>query len=214
MPLLPSETTVFPDDLFQEGRVNQPTERVWWVLHTKPRQEKSLARDILQAELPFYLPVTARRSLLRGRVVYSHLPLFSGYFFLLADQNERIKALNTKRVIRTLTVADQGNLWHDLSQVNRLINTGTPIDLEARLVPGAAVEIISGPFAGLRGKIIRGASGARFVVQVDFLQQGASILLPASTLAVLKTISEEPSAGGKGGAPGLPCSALPRGGAF
>ena len=32
-------------------------------------------------------------------------------------------------------------------------------------------------YAGLKGKIIRVATGRRFVVQVDFIQQGASVVL-------------------------------------
>jgi len=39
------------------------------------------------------------------------------------------------------------------------------------------VEIQSGPLAGLRGKVLRSASGWRFVVTIDFIQQGASVLL-------------------------------------
>jgi hypothetical protein len=42
---------------------------------------------------------------------------------------------------------------------------------------GAVVDITSGPLEGLRGTIIRSASGRRFVVRVDFIQQGASVLL-------------------------------------
>ncbi len=30
---------------------------LWWVAHTKPRQEKALAWDILRAEGSYYLPM-------------------------------------------------------------------------------------------------------------------------------------------------------------
>jgi transcriptional antiterminator RfaH len=175
---------LFPANLFTAARAEAPGPgRVWWVLHTKPRQEKSIARQLLQVQVPFYLPLIPRRCLVRNRVLQSHVPLFAGYVFLLADWNERVAALSTGRVVRTLAVADQRELWHDLGQVARLIAAGAPITPEARLSPGAAVIIRTGPLAGLKGRILRTASGQRFVVQVDFIQQGASVLLDDFRLA-------------------------------
>jgi transcriptional antiterminator RfaH len=132
--------------------------------------------------MPFYLPLARRRLRIRGRAVTSFVPLFPGYLFLLGDRDERVAALATRRVVRALDVADQEGLWGDLRQVYRLIASGAPVAPEDRLVPGAAVEIHSGPLAGLRGVIVRAASGHRFVVQVDFIQRGASVLIDEATL--------------------------------
>jgi len=186
MPVLQAESELYPEDLF--GADNQPnlSGRVWWVLHTKPRQEKSLARDLVAQQLPFYLPVVGQRSLVRGRVLTSHIPLFPGYLFLLAEGNERIEALTTHRVVRSIPVTDQTELWRDLRQVQRLIATGAPLTAEGRLAPGMEVEIQSGPLAGLRGKILRSATGKRFVVSVNFIQQGASVLLDDFVLLRVK----------------------------
>jgi transcriptional antiterminator RfaH len=182
MPVLPAEPGLFPEDLFNEPSVREPAGRLWWVLHTKPRQEKSLARYLYERQMSFYLPQIQRRWRLRNRPMTSHVPLFPSYVFLLADREERVTALTTNRVVRTLEVADQAQLWHDLRQVQRLIISGAPITPEDRLVPGATVEIRSGPLAGLKGKILRTATGRRFVVQVDFIQRGASVLLDDFTL--------------------------------
>jgi transcriptional antiterminator RfaH len=177
MPVLPAEPNVFPPQLFRDGPEPDASPRSWWVLHTKPRQEKSLARQLFRSRVPFYLPLTAHRSLVRGRVLEAHLPLFPGYVFLWADHDERVEALTTGRVVRTLPVPDGEGLWRDLRQIARLIASGAAVAPEARLVPGATVEIHAGPLAGLRGKVIRAASGNRFVVEVNFIQQGASVVL-------------------------------------
>jgi transcriptional antiterminator RfaH len=185
MPLLPLEPTVYPEGLLADADPPETAGRSWWVLHTKPRQEKSLARQLLRSGVSFYLPVIARRCLVRNRVQHSHVPLFAGYVFLLGDHDERVTALATGRVVRSLEVADQTGLWRDLRQICRLIATGAPIAPEERLTPGAPVEIRTGPLAGLRGTILRTASGRRFVVQVDFIHQGASVLLDDFHLAPL-----------------------------
>ena len=86
-------------------------------------------------------------------------------------------ALATSRVVQSLAVVDQHALWRDLAQIHRLTSSGVPVSPADRLVPGALVEITSGPLAGLRGKIVQEASGRRFIVAVDFIQRGAAVML-------------------------------------
>jgi len=182
MPILQAEPQVYPECLFEQAR-ERSSDRNWWVLHTRPRQEKSVARQLHAGSMPFYLPLISRRLHMRQRVFTSYLPVFGGYVFLLAEPDERLMALATKRIVRSIPVADQDGLWHDLTQMYRLICSGAPITPEDRLSPGALVEIRSGPLAGLRGKILDKASRRRFVVEVDFIQRGASVLLDDFTLA-------------------------------
>jgi transcriptional antiterminator RfaH len=177
MPLLPAEPELFPSSLFAETVVHHSLDRVWWVLHTRPRQEKSLARVLFETEIPFFLPQIEQRRKVRRLVVTTYIPLFPGYLFLLGNREERLNALTTGRVVRSLEVVDQDGLWHDLAQVNRLICSGAPLTPEKCLNPGQTIMIRSGPLAGLKGTIVRTSSGQRFVVRVDFIQQGASVLL-------------------------------------
>jgi transcription antitermination factor NusG len=182
MPALPAERDRFPEDLFQNGIMQEHPERVWWVMHTRPRQEKSLARDLYHKRIPFFLPLSARRRRSRKTIITSYVPLFTSYVFLLADPEERSAAFTTS-IVRSLPVVEQQELWRDLTQIHRLIASGATVTPEKRLVPGDLVEIRGGPLAGLRGTILKSASGSRFVVQVDFIQRGASILLDDFTLA-------------------------------
>jgi transcriptional antiterminator RfaH len=182
MPVLPAEPDLFPENLFSDASLDGSSERSWWVLHTKPRQEKSVARFLHERRIPFYLPLIQRRWRLRNRAMKSHVPLFASYVFLFGSRDERLAALTTNRIVRTLEVKDPSQLWADLRQIHKLIASGEPITPEDKLAPGATVEIKNGPLAGLRGKIIRTATGRRFVVQVDFIQRGASVLLEDYTL--------------------------------
>jgi transcriptional antiterminator RfaH len=183
MPILPAEPAVFPETLLDDAVLTTLAgERSWWALHTKPRQEKGLARNLHERRAPFYLPLVPRRLQIRGRCFTSFVPLFPGYVFLLGSRDDRLMAVATRHVVRALDVPDQDGLWRDLRQVYRLIATGAPVTPEERLGPGSAIEIHSGPLAGLRGVIVRAASGHRFVVEVDFIQRGASVLIDAATL--------------------------------
>jgi transcriptional antiterminator RfaH len=176
MPVLPLEPFVFPDDLFTQpapGFDDHPAR--WWVLHTRPRAEKTLARHLLRNHISFFLPLYQRERRFRGRPVTSHLPLFPGYVFLLGDNDARVQALTTNTVAQTLKVENQPELHGDLTRVYQLMASGSPLSPEEQLLPGTLVEITAGPLAGLEGKIIRRGKRLKFLVEVHFLQQGASV---------------------------------------
>ena len=182
MPILAEETSVYPDDLLIAERQTgdsaaRDEERRWWALRTRVRQEKALARQLCSQAIPFYLPLTPQDHCIRGRRVRSFLPLFTGYLFLFGDEGERVQSLATKRVAQALPVTDQLQLWRDLRQVQRLISSGAPLTAEGRLQADRRVRIKSGPLKGVEGTVIRRQGKQRLLVQVDFLQQGASVAI-------------------------------------
>ncbi|MGL4555639.1 MAG: transcription termination/antitermination protein NusG [Gemmataceae bacterium] len=185
MPILQAEPTVYPDDLLAQPQPPDYPDARWHVLHTKPRQEKSLARDLLDRAVPFYLPVIGHRRSIRGRVMTSLIPLFDGYLFLYSNTDAYHAALSTRRVVRALPVNDQARLAADLRQLHGLIASGLPLTPEPCLLPGQPVEIATGPLAGFRGRVVRAASGRRFVVEVDFIGRGASVVCDGMTLRPL-----------------------------
>jgi transcription antitermination factor NusG len=178
MPLLSLEPCLFPDNILQAGKPASPGQ--WWVLHTKPRAEKSLARRLLKQRIAFFLPVYHRTWRSARRTRTSFLPLFPGYLFLCGDNQDRVHALASNLVARTLEVHDQQKLEDDLIRIHRLIESDAPLSPEARLEPGTPVEIVSGPLTGIEGKIIRRGKNLKFFVEVHFLQQGVSVEVEAS----------------------------------
>ena len=149
MPLLRAERSVFPENLFGDSGQSASLGRCWHVARTLPRQEKALARQLCSLQVPFYLPIIARRLRHRRRTLTAHVPLFPGYVFVFANSDERMAELSTRRVAQSLAVIDQAGLWCELRQIEQLIASGAPITPEDRLVPGAKVTIRSGPLAGL-----------------------------------------------------------------
>jgi transcriptional antiterminator RfaH len=173
MPLLPLEPYLFPEHLLTTLSPPGGDSR-WWVLHTRPRAEKALARKVLRREISFFLPLYERRWKSRGRLLCAHVPLFPGYVFLHGDGEARHLALETNLVANCLPVADQDQLQSDLHGVHQLMTSGAPLSPEARLQPGTRVAIIAGPLAGLEGTLLRTGTRMRFYVEVSFLQRGVS----------------------------------------
>jgi transcriptional antiterminator RfaH len=165
------------ESLFSDGVVDHREGRNWWVFYTKARQEKALARDLSARRVPHYLPLHKKSSMCRGRRLSSYIPLFSGYVFLFVDLEERVTALASNRVSRTIDVprGGQAQLFEDLTRIQRLIASGVPLTPESRIQPGEPVRIKSGRLAGLEGIVTKRRGESRLLVAVNYLQQGASI---------------------------------------
>jgi len=174
MPLLNEEPSLWPETLL-DRMAEAPSGRRWWVLYTKVQQEKAVARQLFGYRVPFYLPLMKKQHVYRGRTLVGHVPLFRGYVFLFGSDDERVLSLTTNRIARVLTVDEPDRLCRDLRQLRRLINSGAPLTVEARLVPGDHVRVRRGPLAGPEGTALRRPQETRLVVSVDFLRQDASV---------------------------------------
>ena len=174
MPILGEEPSLYPETLLDEV-ASQPSERRWWALYTKARQEKSLARELLKYCIPFYLPLVNKTSVSRGRKRTSLAPLFGGYVFLYGSEEERVRTLATNRISRVLQVEDPDQLVFDLRQLRQLIVAGAPLTVESRFGPGQRVRVRQGAFAGLEGAVLKRRGETRLLVSINFLQQGASV---------------------------------------
>lgn len=175
MARLPLEPFVYPEDLFTKEVTKQTLVERWWVLHTRPRAEKSVIRKLRKRRIAFFLPLYEHHTRRRGRVRSSFLPLFPGYVFLFGDLEARHLALETNQVARVLGVDDQEQMQRDLDRVYQLVMSGEALSPVDRLVPGSPVEITSGPFAGIDGKVLRRGKQLRLTVEIKFLQQGVSV---------------------------------------
>ncbi|MDR3623139.1 MAG: transcription termination/antitermination NusG family protein [Paludisphaera borealis] len=179
MPILTTETDFYPENLWDDPHaVACDTASKWWCLHTKPRQEKAVARDLQGAGVAFYLPqINNERRTPQGRKLKSVLPLFTGYLFLKGDDNDRMVAIHGNRVANVLQVFDQSTLEQDLRGIHKFLSSGLHVSTEPQVLPGTKVQIRSGPLAGAAGTVVRRGNGDHLVATVQFLSCGASVEL-------------------------------------
>ena len=188
------EPYVSPEDLLSNPAALEADTADWWVLHTRPRAEKSLARHFLARNLSFFLPLYQHQWRNRGRQFRAHMPLFPSYIFLRGDAETRLSALETNQVVHAIPVVDTAQLHGDLAHVYRMMQAGMLLAPEEQLQPGAAVEIVAGPLAGLEGKIIQRGKQMRFYVEVRLLQRGVSVEIEGWMIRLLNAQAAETSA--------------------
>jgi len=132
MPILRKESDLYPDNLFDITTAEAP----WEIAHLRSRQEKSVARLLLDAGMPFYLPQVEQKKKVRGRTFVSHLPLFPGYIFLRRVEGLRQTLWRTTAVANLIDVPDQEQLNAELLQIRELQASGAVLTPRDDLVPG------------------------------------------------------------------------------
>lgn len=187
MPILSKEVYVWPEALLSENEPLGDRDDCWWVLHTRPRTEKVIARRLLSDRVPFFLPLYERRHRYRNGSVVSYLPLFPGYVFLRGTNETRLRGLDTSLVARCLNVPqqEQSQLSVDLSRFYELMRTGASMFPEERLLPGTMVEITCGALKNFRGKIVRRSGGLKLIVMLNLLQRAVSVEIDESMIQVV-----------------------------
>jgi len=182
MPILQKESDFFPDDLFELSIVDAP----WEIAHLRSRQEKSVARLLLDGGMPFYLPQVKQTSKRAGRTFVSHLPLFPGYIFLRRVKNLRQTLWRTSAVANMIEVPDQAQLTAELLQIRQLQASGAVLTPRVDLAPGDSVRIRHGAFSGYTGVVMEERGLLRLIVSVSILRKSVAVEFPRELLSQLK----------------------------
>ena len=148
---------------------------LWWVAHTKSRNEKALAHDLIRKSINYFLPMSWKVRRTRGRKIKTLLPLFSGYLFFSGNESQRLEVLRTNRVANLIKVKDQAKLVSELVQIEQAIQAGAPLVPHKYIKAGQRCRVIAGPLADLVGITVKSKKTTRLVLQIDMLGQATSV---------------------------------------
>ena len=186
MPILNKEDDRFPADLFENETLLADESKSWWCIYTLSRREKDLMRKLAARQIPHYGPMIPKRFRSpNGRLRTSWIPLFANYVFMFGGEAERVTALTTNCISKCNRVEEGEELFETLRQLKAFIDIGVPLTPEGRLEPGNQVRVKSGHFAGYEGTVIRREGKTRFLLSVQYLNQGVSIEMDEGLLEVL-----------------------------
>ncbi len=157
----------------------------WWVAHTKARNEKALAWDLLRRDIGYFLPMRERVFFSGGRRRRGLMPLFKSYIFFCGDAEDRQAALRTNRVCQTLDVADQARLVVELTAIEKALLGKADLEPYTGVAVGQRCRIVAGPFRNIEGLVVDRGARARLVLHVGLLGQGAAMSIEADLLEAI-----------------------------
>jgi transcription antitermination factor NusG len=157
----------------------------WYVIHTKSRHEYKVNSGLVQKNLTTFLPEVEVWSKRKDRKKKFKTPLFSGYLFVetaLGDNEKKLDILKTAGVVRILGKKENSEpipVPDDTIQaIKRFLNKKTEIFSLQYPQEGESARIISGPFAGIEGTVVKSDFDKEmFVISIDILHRSVAVKL-------------------------------------
>jgi len=157
----------------------------WYVIHTKSRHEYKVNTGLLQKNITTFLPEVEVWSKRKDRKKKIKIPLFPSYLFVettLENNETKLDILKTPGVVRILGKkenSEQIPVPNDTIQaIRKFLNKKTEIFSLQYPQEGEPARIISGPFAGIEGIVVKSdLDKEMFVISIDILHRSVAVKL-------------------------------------
>ena len=152
----------------------------WYLVHTKPRQEKCALENLERQGYQCYLPIFRSEKILAGKQAFVDEPLFPRYLFIRLDSGISAKSWSpirsTKGVNKLVSFGAEATKVPD-QLVDALIRQQASTDNTVRLFSyGERVLIQEGIFADIEGIYQKTNGDQRAMILIQILGSKPSLL--------------------------------------
>lgn len=162
----------------------------WYAVYTKPRAEKKVFERLCQYGFNAYLPLITSIREWSDRKKKIAVPLISGYVFVNIDKENLFETLKIQGTVGVLRYLGKPAIIRDyeIENLKILMNDATQLcELEnMSFEKGEQVEVIRGPFTGLKGVSIHIQGKHRIIVEIEAIGSRLAVNVP---LAFVKKIA-------------------------
>lgn len=157
----------------------------WYLVHTKPRQEKYALQNLEQQGYQCYLPTLPSERLCQGSLTVADEPLFPRYLFIRLGRGDSAKSWSpirsTKGVSRLVCFGIEPAKVED-GLIEFLREQEAAMREPERLFKsGERVQLTEGAFAGIEGVYQMADSERRVMVLIELLSKPVAVrVTPAS----------------------------------
>jgi len=160
--------------------IKNSTDKYWFALYTKPRNEFKAEQQLTTVDITNYLPTVTLLKQWSDRKKKVTEPLLRGYIFIYANEEERLISLEQQSIVRC--VFDVGRParipdWQ-INNLRTMLETKADVIVHNGIVPGAKVIIKDGPFDGIIGTVVQGETGKSISVAIHLLNRSVIARLP------------------------------------
>ncbi len=152
----------------------------WYLLHTKPRQEKRAFENLQRQNYQCYLPTISSEKLRNGNLTVTDEPLFPRYLFVrlgLGDSSKSWAPIrSTQGVSRLVTFGVvPARVDDDFIESLRINEALLQIEPKRFFQPGERVYLTEGPFAGIEGIYQISDGERRVMVLIELLNKPVAV---------------------------------------
>lgn len=170
--------------------MNNETEvRKWYVMQTKPRNEQLVYKQIQQKGIETFLPLVEKIRIWTDRKKKIQVPLFSGYVFVHANGEERIKAItNTSGALRYIFYDNHPAVVkeNEIELIKQALLDPEKISIEDKKIKkGDLILVTRGIFKGMKGFVNEFRGKYKLTVNLDELSYSFSIILNSNEVNLI-----------------------------
>lgn len=152
----------------------------WYLLFTKPRQEKCALENLERQGYQCYLPILPTEKLRQGVLTVSDEPLFPRYLFIRLGQGSSAKSwgpIRSTRGVSRLVSFGQEPAQIDDSLIELLRAQGSSVEREPERLfkHGERVRLTEAPFAGIEGVYQMADGERRVMVLIEILSKPVAV---------------------------------------
>ena len=172
----------------ENGGGSWPTESAgsWFVVRTRSRHERILARHLRDRRIAHFLPLARVTRDYAGYQANVESPVFPGYVFLRGTLDDVHAADRTRRVTEVMPVSDQSQLDAELRNLHAALLSNAPLAPSPYLHSGVRARVREGPFAGLQGVVEDVARRDRIILQVNVLGSAVSLEIQGDVFELIE----------------------------
>ena len=156
----------------------------WYVFYTHPRAEKKISEKLSENRIEHYLPLlkTLKQWSDRKKIVIE--PLFKSYIFIRISKEKIKQILVIEGIHHVIRFGENIAIVPDeqINYLKLLLEQPDQIEIKNQILKGDAVEIISGPLAGVKGVFVSTEKDKNFAVNIDIVGQSIIIQVPPAHL--------------------------------
>lgn len=159
----------------------------WYLVYTKPRQEKCALNNLERQGYRCYLPIIPSEKLRQRLLTVSDEPLFPRYLFIQLGQASSAKSWtpirSTKGVSRLVSFGiEPARVDDGLIEMLQIQEAKAKTEPERLFKPGERVRLTEEPFATIEG-IFKMADGEnRVMVLIEILSKPVSVFVAPGSL--------------------------------
>jgi len=160
----------------------------WYVIRTKPHQERRAEFQLRQLSIETFLPLLRHKKKIRRQEKTVVEPLFPSYLFGRFDINDRYRAVNFARGV--LNIVEFGSRPAEVSEgliqaIKERLEDGYVTPKPECFHQGQIVQIKGGPLTGLDAVFIRELTGQhRVLVLLKILGLHAKLTMDIDMIAL------------------------------
>jgi transcriptional antiterminator RfaH len=128
----------------------------WYVVSTKPNQEKQAEQNIVRLGMGCFLPLLQEQKIIRRKLRTVITPLFPGYLFVQINLSEHYRTVIYTRGVQRIVEFGTGPVEVDASVIeairSKMMDSKDYVlgkSKELKLNTGQLVQITDGPLVGL-----------------------------------------------------------------